>query len=174
MTMDYRKPGIRHFVCPIVFGLLAGCNATEPGTSAETSTPSCSLLVADSFTAGSPVKVGLELHNPGEEAIEVLQYFTPLEGILGSVYRVSFQGESLDYLGPMVKRMPPGDEDWLPLPAGDSLSTEVQINNAWDLSRAGDYRIELSNDISYRASPAAETRLLSAESCGSTQFMISR
>lgn len=164
---------VHRFTYPLIFGLLLGCNAADSGVTSMANTPSCALTVVDSFAPGEPVIIGLEIHNPGNEAIEVLQYFTPLEGIMGSIYQVSFQGQQLDYLGPMVKRMPPGDEDWLALPAGDSLSAEVEINSSWDLSHAGEYRVELSNDITYRTSMEAETALLRAGSCGSVQFSIS-
>lgn len=161
-------------IFPFVFALLFGCNAADSETTALTNTPACTLTAGDSFIADEPVLIGLEIDNPGNETVEVLRYFTPIEGIMGPIYQVSFQGQVLDYLGPMVKRMPPSDEDWLALPAGSSLSADVEINLSWDLSRAGEYRIELSNDISYRASPEAETALLQAGSCGSVQFVVTQ
>jgi hypothetical protein len=161
-----------HIALPLILGLLAACDMNVTGEQSASNTPACSLSVAGSIDSGNPVLVGLELHNTTGQAIEVLQYFTPFEGIMGPIFQLSYQGENLDYLGPMVKRMPPGDQDWLMLPSGESLKAEVDITLSWDLSRAGEYRVVLSNDISYRTPAQSEPVLLPAGSCGSAQFQV--
>lgn len=134
--------------------------------------PTCALTIDRSIPAGEPVNARLLLTNSTANPISVLQYHTPFEGILGPVFIVTFKGKQLIYQGPLVKRGPPQDEDWLEVGTGDSLSAEVDIGGAWELGSAGDYGLKLSAPITYRVAGNDELRQLAAGACGSVEFTI--
>jgi len=150
---------------------LSGSEAGS-GHPAEMETPHCNFTVAESIPSGEPVIVQIVLRNPSTNAIEVLQYHTPFEGILGDIFELRYQGEALSYQGPMVKRRPPEDEDWLPVDAGATLSAEVDISSAWKLSLPGVYSLQLRNDISYRLAEHSDSLKIAAASCGVVRFLI--
>jgi len=152
--------------------ITAACASSGSGLPANMDTPHCSLAVAESIPSGQPVTVHLVLRNPSASALEVLQYHTPFEGILGEIFELRLQGQSLAYQGRMVKRGPPGDEDWLPLDAGVTLSAEVDISNAWELGLPGEYSLQLRNGITYRLAGHTDPRQLAASSCGVVSFHI--
>jgi hypothetical protein len=133
---------------------------------------SCQLATAATIHAATPAMVRLTLRNTTDHPVEVLQYFTPFEGLLGEVFVVRYQGEPIPYQGPLVKRGPPVDEDWLPIGPGGSLSAEVDISGAWDLGRPGAYSLQLSKPLSFRKPGRTATMLLAAASCGTVHFSI--
>jgi len=167
---------------PILILVLSACD-TNTGAGTESpaksttgvsiaSSPACELGVAEDVHKGGLIIVELSINNPTSENIEVLQYFTPLEGILGEVFTVEFQGEPLDYLGPMVKRKPPTEEDWLPINANETLTAKIDISPYWDMSEAGEYTLNLTSDFSYRSESQEEPATLAAAECDSVQFSI--
>ena len=103
--------------------------------------------------------------------IETL-YGSIFEGILGEIFDIQWQGQPLQYEGPMVKRAAPGGEDWLLLEAGDVLSATVDISEAWNLARPGDYQLQLRNGISYRVEGETEPRQLDPAACGVVHFAV--
>ena len=167
---------------PILILALSACD-TNTGTGTDlpagpttetspASSPACALGVAEHVRKGGLVVVELSINNPTSDNIEVLQYLTPLEGILGEVFTVEFQGEPLDYLGPMVKRKPPTEEDWLPINANETLTAKIDISPYWDMSEAGEYTLNLTSDFSYRSESQEEPATLAAAECDSVQFSI--
>jgi len=132
----------------------------------------CNLKIDPSIQLGQPVMLQLTLHNSTSQSLEVLQYFTPFEGILGEIFELHFNGEPLSYRGPLVKRGPPLDEDWLRLEPGGDLSAEVDISHAWNLGRKGGYRLQLRNDIAYRPAGSTERQVLAAERCPEVRFSV--
>ena len=134
---------------------------------------SCHLSVPGQVQQGHPVTVELALHNGLAVPVKVLRYFTPFEGILGEIFEIQWQGQPVQYEGPMVKRTAPGEEDWLPLKAGESLSAAVDLVEAWNVARPGEYRLQLRNPISYRVEDEPEPRQLDPAACGVVSFTVS-
>lgn len=87
------------------------------------------------------VPVEFTLTNQGEADIYLLTWYTPLEGIAGRIFRVTYQGRELDYLGILAMRGDPTPDQYIFLEAGDSTSTEVDLSPAFDFSRPGVYQI---------------------------------
>lgn len=132
----------------------------------------CNLNIDQMLPAGEPVILRLTLNNSGEQPLEVLQYYTAFEGILGEIFSIQYGDESLSYQGPLVKRGPPTDEDWLLLEPGAELTAEVDLNGAWNLERPGDYTLQLKNDMTYRHSGSKENLLFAAGSCQMVDFRV--
>ena len=150
--------------------VLAACTASGLDAGETMGSIQCKLEVDQANPAGEPVLLHLTLSNTSGQALEVLQYHTPFEGVLGDLFEIQYADESLTYRGPLVKRGPPTDEDWLLLESGGVLTAEVDISKAWDLSRAGEYTLRLRNDMSYRDPGSPEHSLVAAGSCQMVGF----
>lgn len=87
--------------------------------------------------------------------VHEMSHFNVVAGTDDVVYGQS-GAINLAYQGPMVKRGPPTDEDWLQLKSAAILSNELDISRAWDLGKKGQYSLSLSQDISYRVTNSSE------------------
>ena len=106
--------------------------------------------------------VYISLTNHGKKPAKVLKWYTAADGIEKNLFRVSRDGQSLRS----------GDEDWLPVDAGATLSAEVDISSAWKLSLPGEYSLQLRNDISSRLAEHSDSLKIVAASCGVVRFLI--
>jgi len=57
---------------------------------------------------------------------------------------VTKDGEEVPYQGPLAKRGVPQKSDYFLLPTGSSISTKVQLDQYFDISKKGNYIIELN------------------------------
>jgi hypothetical protein len=103
----------------------------------------CTLSVPGQLKAGEPVKVGFELRNPTAQALYVLDWHTPFEGLLNDIFQVTRLegGEALSYSGPMLKRGDPSAEDYVTVGPGAAARAEAEVSLAYDLGKPGRYRI---------------------------------
>jgi heat shock protein HslJ len=149
----------------LVFGLqetaLPGPTETTPDQTenpvAQESGLVASLEAPESPTSGTVVHVRFTLTNTLSEGLFVLEWFTPLEGLAGDIFRVEREGVELTYRGKMVKRAPPTAEDYVWLDAGGSISAEVDLAEGYDVSQAGQYAVQFrSPRLSHTAKTSAE------------------
>lgn len=94
------------------------------------------------YTAGGPAALVFTLENRSGQALRVLTWYTPLEGLKGRILKVTRGGQELLYRGRMVKRGAPRAEDYLPVGPGASTSATFDLAAAYDLSAPGQYRVE--------------------------------
>lgn len=87
--------------------------------------------------------------NNSSDDVRMLVWGTPFEQRLSAdILQVSFQGEALPYLGRMVKRGEPVDQDYLLVPAGQRVDALLDISVSYGVSNAGEYNITLNlNEI---------------------------
>ncbi len=102
---------------------------------------SCRLALVGPAVAGEPILLRFELTNSSDRTVHVLKWYTPLEGLRGNLFRVTRDGKELDYRGPMVKRGQPQLGDYAAIPSGESVSAEVDLARAYDLSAPGEYQL---------------------------------
>jgi peptidyl-Lys metalloendopeptidase len=132
------------------------------GSSGETVEPpetelKATIAVAATLPSGQHVKLQFTLTNNSDEELYVLQWYTPLEGIAGEIFRVERDGQALPYEGILAMRGDPSPDAYILLGAGESVSAEVDLATAYDFSKAGEYTIEfLSPSISHVAKTEAE------------------
>ena len=101
--------------------------------------------------------VTFTLTNTLSEALYVLKWFTPLEGLAGDIFRVQRDGLHLPYRGIQVKRAPPTAEDYVWLDAGGSISAEIDLAEGYDFSQPGQYTVQFSSPrLSYTAKTVGE------------------
>ena len=151
---------------------ITACTASEVESNPDMKPIACTLSVDAIVSQGAEVLVAFRLENRTEKNLEVLRYHTPLEDLIGPVFEVRYEGNILPYRGPMVKRSPPTDEDWLELNPDHSLANELDISLAWELDRKGSYSLRLNQDVSYRESGKPDVQSMPAADCPEVAFQI--
>jgi hypothetical protein len=136
--------------------LLGACAPTPTGPAIDPSPVglSATLEAPSSLPNGEAVRLTFTLTNHSPERLYVLDWYTPLEGIFGEIFRVAREGQAIPYEGPLVMRGDPLPEQYVLLEPGASASAEVDLAIAYDFSQAGEYTIEF---VSPRISHVAKT-----------------
>ena len=133
---------------------------TRPTTGAhEVPALEASLKRKYSVQTGSvePLKLNFLLENRSQEALYLLKWYTPLEGIAGDIFQVTRDGQAIPYLGVLATRGNPTPESYILLEPGKSVSTDINIEAAYDFSQPGLYTIKFrSPRISHIARSEAE------------------
>jgi hypothetical protein len=102
----------------------------------------CELTAPASVRAGEPVSVKLRLKNSSSEALYVLGWRSPFEGLFGNDWQITMGGGAeIPYVGPMAKRGDPEADDYVSIAAGQVAEAEVQVSLAYDMKTPGRYRI---------------------------------
>jgi peptidyl-Lys metalloendopeptidase len=127
----------------IAFGVKSLLSARAQGTTGKTPTVAVVGLRADKalFKTGQEVTLHFTITNPNDTSIRVLKWFTPLEGVEQPLFTVTRDGEPVTYLGVMVKRPAPTEQDYITLAAGESLTSDVNLSAYYDLSVSGNYEV---------------------------------
>jgi len=88
------------------------------------------------------VMVTVTVTNLTRHPVHLLRWQLPTEELEGALFRIERDGEKVPYTGPLIKRPGPGPADRIQLDPGSSLSYQVELTGAYDLSRNGRYTIE--------------------------------
>jgi peptidyl-Lys metalloendopeptidase len=115
----------------------------------------CRIESIEPLVAGGPAVIRFQLTNPTAAPLWVLRWNTPFEGWRGTIFSVSFRGTELPYQGPMVKRGDPGREEYLEIPARESVSATVDLAEVYDIEAPGEYRVEVEGGLQDVANAAA-------------------
>jgi len=114
----------------------------EPGElSAEIS------LSSGVISAGEAVDLTVTLTNDTSRPVKLLDWHTPFEGFKHDMLDVRWRNQKVRYEGRLVKRAPAGLDDVISLEPGESITTTVDLAQAYDLSVSGDYYIRLDTDL---------------------------
>jgi hypothetical protein len=101
----------------------------------------CTVSVPPRLKVGEPVPLLFKLTNRSAQPLFVLEWHTPLEGLLANVLEVTRDGAPVPYEGPMVKRGAPGADDYAAIASGASVEAEIDVSLAYNLKQPGTYRI---------------------------------
>lgn len=99
-----------------------------------------------SYKAADGQRLIFTLTNESSAPINVLKWNTPLEGIKSDMFRVEGTAEPCAYLGRVYKRGLPRAEDYIAIQPGEDVSAEVDFLEAYDVSKAGNYRVVYKSD----------------------------
>lgn len=88
------------------------------------------------------VVITVSVTNTNRHPVNLLRWQLPAEEVEGALFKITRDGERVAYTGPLVKRAAPGAADHVRLDAGATLSYEVELTAAYDLSRSGRYAVE--------------------------------
>lgn len=104
-----------------------------------------SLSVEKSSLATSDVmNFRFTLSNPGSEDLFILKWKTPLAGFEGDNFIVERDGERIAYTGKLIKRAAPRASDYVTVPAGGSVSVDVDLSSVYDMTQPGNYTVRYS------------------------------
>jgi len=103
------------------------------------------------------VRVTVSVTNTNRHPVNLLRWQLPADEVESALFNITRDGERVAYTGPLVKRAAPGAADHVRLDAGATLSYEVELTAAYDLSRSGRYAVEYASRGRHGAN-AAELR----------------
>ena len=123
--------------CLLAFS--ACTNTQKTTTTAETLETVMS--VPETVQAGDPVMLTFTVYNRSEKELQFCKWHTPFEGFIAAYLDIKdSNGEAVQYRGAMAKRiMPPPPDAYIKVPAGDSVTVDVDLLKGYDLTKAGKY-----------------------------------
>ena len=107
----------------------------------------CTLKMGETYPVGEPVNLLFALHNPTDRPLYVLTWYTPLEGMVGEILRVTRDGVKLPYQGVLAKRGDPTRDEYVVIEPGETASAEVDLRAGYDLSTPGSYRVQFTTGL---------------------------
>ncbi|MED5618489.1 M35 family metallo-endopeptidase [Ideonella sp. BN130291] len=118
--------------------------AAAAAQAAQHETLAVQLSVAQPMLHGDvDVTVNLTVTNTANHPVALLKWQLPSDDMQAPLFRITHEdGTPVRYLGRIVKRAAPRAGDMVVLQPGASLSYQVELTGAYDLSRNGRYAIE--------------------------------
>jgi hypothetical protein len=117
----------------------------------------CELSMPRSLTVAQAAELVFTLANAGEDVVQVLNWQTPFEGTKAPMFTVTRDGVSVEYQGPMLKRVAPRKEHYLVLKPGEQQQAKINLADGWDVGAPGKYTVEYAAqlfDVITGAAPA--------------------
>ncbi|SIN84738.1 hypothetical protein [Chitinophaga niabensis] len=101
------------------------------------------ISVPETVKAGNPVPLKFTVRNPASKELKFCKWHTPFEGFMAMFLDITdTSGAHVQYRGAMAKRiMPPPEEAYIKVPAGDSVSVEIDLLKGYQLTAPGKYKI---------------------------------
>lgn len=94
------------------------------------------------FSLNDAITITFTLENLTDHKIWVLKWYTPLEGFTGDYLSVTCDGKKLSYEGRLVKRVDPTIDDYILIGPHESVSSELNISEIYDLSSFQDCNLK--------------------------------
>jgi peptidyl-Lys metalloendopeptidase len=117
-------------------------NSSLSGLDFKLSMPKTEYLSTDKLT------LNFTLTNTTNDPITFLKWQTPLENdFTGDLFTVQHKGQDVSYIGKMVKRAAPTEDDFMTLTAGESISGLLDLAEGYAVEKKGDYTIALKQDL---------------------------
>ncbi len=91
------------------------------------------------------VVIKVTVTNTARHPVMLLSWQLPSDELDGPLFRITRDNQKVAYLGPIVKRGAPQASDRIKLDPGASLSYDVELTGAYDLSASGRYAIEYAS-----------------------------
>jgi peptidyl-Lys metalloendopeptidase len=107
----------------------------------------CEMSIAKSQPSSQAVELTFALTNAGDDVLQVLNWQTPFEGIRSPMFTLTREGAEVEYRGPMLKRGAPRKEHYLSLKPGERREAKINLAEAWDVERVGNYTVEYSAQL---------------------------
>lgn len=93
------------------------------------------------FASSEDVLVTVTIYNPTKNPVKVLRWFTPEDAFSNPLFAVTRNGQPVEYIGPVFKRVPPTESDYISLQPGASIVRTVNLGYSYDLSQNGQYEV---------------------------------
>jgi hypothetical protein len=129
--LEEEMKGNRFFVLLsiLAISILGACAPTPSNVTGEPAQTGleATLQVPEMLPNGDSVELEFMLTNHFETGIYILEWYTPLEGVVGEIFHVERDGQPISYEGPLVMRGDPIPEQYIFLDAGASASATVDL-----------------------------------------------
>lgn len=103
----------------------------------------CQLTGEANQSISQGVLVTYSITNTSTEPLFLLPWYTPLEGFMSKLFNlVDEQHNVLPYQGPMIKRMMPKPDDFIVIAAGETVSAQLDLQQAYHLEKT-QYQLSL-------------------------------
>jgi peptidyl-Lys metalloendopeptidase len=89
----------------------------------------------------TPIVVDFLLTNRSSISIRVLRWTTPIEGVSADLFLVARGSQPIQYIGRLVKRGPPTEDDFITVAPGETVSAPVDISLYYAIYEAGNYTV---------------------------------
>ncbi|HWS24940.1 MAG TPA: M35 family metallo-endopeptidase, partial [Xanthomonadales bacterium] len=143
--------------------LLAGI-----GSASAAGIPLSVELKAQTSKASPGESVLWQITNRSDEAVYVLRWETPLDGLSRSIFEVSYKGQPVRYMDQVVHWGHPQADDFVKIAPGQTLSAEVNLAASYEMTNAGDYTIGFDGQLTYMM--ATDEKSGHVEDLGATQL----
>lgn len=95
----------------------------------------------DTFLYQDSVLVKVTITNTGKQPINILRWYTPLDGVKEDLFAVTLDGRGVEYIGPHYKRAAPSAADYVTLNGGETIASTIDLAGYYDLSMTGYYQV---------------------------------
>ena len=126
------------FVFTILIALLA---ASGVGAAPKDGPVVALSVTQGKFASAEDVLVTVTIYNPTKNPVKVLRWFTPEDQTAERLFAVARDGEPVAYTGPVYKRVPATENDYISLQPGASIVHTVNLGASYDLSKDGQYEV---------------------------------
>ncbi|MFO0942290.1 MAG: M35 family metallopeptidase [Pirellulales bacterium] len=99
------------------------------------------------FKSHKSVVLRVTLTNDGSDDLHVLTWNTPLDSLPTDCLEIKLNGKRLEFDGPIVKRAAPTAKDYLLIKAGQSVTADYVVSDAYDTSKPGKYQVKIKTPI---------------------------
>lgn len=89
------------------------------------------------------------LTNQSDEAVYVLRWETPLDGMSRSIFEVSRNGRPVRYMDKVVHWGHPDADDFVKIAPGQTISAEVNLAASYEMVDAGSYSVSFEGQLTY-------------------------
>jgi len=107
----------------------------------------CTLRAKETYVIGEPVNLRFSLQNRTDRTLNILTWYTPLEGITGEIFCVMRGGNEVPYRGILAKRGDPSKDEYVTIKLGATVSAVVNLAKDYDLSQVGRYHVEFTSQL---------------------------
>lgn len=96
------------------------------------------------------VSIKFTLKNESENPIKLLKWGTPFEGeFTQDTFKVTVNGDKVPYIGKLVKRLPPSEEDYITIKGNSELSEIVYLEDGYKIYAPGFYTVQIAQETVY-------------------------
>ena len=145
----------------VVLFALCSCNSSKNSNDEGKGTTGTSVRTTIStnksiYKKDEAVELSLEVKNTGNKPYTFLPWGTPIENkFTGACLQVTHDNKDVDYIGIMVKRMPPTEKDYITLESGEITVGKVNLLDGYHLDENGVYTIQFEER--YNGLPESNT-----------------
>jgi hypothetical protein len=101
----------------------------------------CRVEPSSGCQIGGPITIKGTFHNSGSTAVWLLSWNTFLEPEWQDCLSVTHDGSPVPYVGTVVLRIVPDRDSYIRIPAGESVSRQVDLGQKYAITEPGDYEV---------------------------------